>query len=94
MIDKTNRIILSMSDRQYRMEEAITLKLKELENTQLKILEVLDRIVKKIEGDGISATDDELESKPILHYHKDIHGNKYDPKKAGGQQHDFSEPDE
>ncbi len=23
--------------------------------------------------------------------HTDIHGNEYDPKKAGGQQHDFSE---
>ncbi len=49
MIDKTNRIILSMSDRLYRVEKDITLKLKELENTQLKILEVLDRIVKKID---------------------------------------------
>ncbi len=38
-----------MSDRLYRVEKDITLKLKELENTQLKILEVLDRIIKKID---------------------------------------------
>ena len=77
------------------MDEKILNLIKDIEETQIKTIEILHRIEKKLtnqEEEKESGAQDY--NKPPFYYHKDIHGNIYDPKKMSDGQTDFSEEPE